>query len=234
MRAASADFLRGAACALLACLLGWPAAWGEEAGLRLDGATGSELRVPPDPAETLPLRPVTAGSPGLSRPSLSAEAADMDDDDDDAPGADEGPLETGLASWYGQRFHRRRTASGELFDMNAMTAAHRTLAFGTRICVRDRETGKGVVVRVNDRGPHVANRIVDLSRGAALALGVQGGLKPVDVFPVGGDAVTCPPVPIDNLPQRFSLPAAQEAQAPAASSRRSRAGMGPPRLLRAP
>lgn len=234
MRAASAELSRGIACALLACLLGWSAAWGEEVGLRLDGATGSELRVPPDPAEALPLRPATAGAQGLSRPSLSADAAaDMDEDeDDDALGADEGPLETGLASWYGQRFHRRRTASGELFDMNAMTAAHRTLAFGTRICVRDRETGKGVVVRVNDRGPHVANRIVDLSRGAALALGVQGGLKPVDVFPVGGDAVTCPPAPLDNLPQRFSLPGAREAQVPAASGRRTRAAA--PRLLRSP
>ncbi|EJE51190.1 rare lipoprotein A [Acidovorax sp. CF316] len=201
--------------------------------MRLDGATGSDLRVLPDPAETLPLRPGAVGVQGLSRPSLSADGADMDEDeDDDALGADEGPLETGLASWYGQRFHRRRTASGELFDMNAMTAAHRTLAFGTRICVRDRETGKGVVVRVNDRGPHVANRIVDLSRGAALALGVQGGLKPVDVFPVGGDAVTCPPAPLDNLPQRFALPAARETQAPAANARRTRAVA--PRLLRSP
>lgn len=230
MRAASADFLRGAACALAACLLWWPAAWAEDVGLRLDGATGSELRVPPDSADTLPLRAGPAMGPGLSRPSLLADQAGMDEEEDDDAVADayEGPLETGLASWYGQRFHRRRTASGELFDMNAMTAAHRTLAFGTRICVRDRETGKGVVVRVNDRGPHVANRIVDLSRGAALALGVQGGLKPVDVFPVGGDAVTCPPVPLDTLPQRFSLPAAQEA--PAARGRR---GSAPP-LLRAP
>lgn len=220
------------ACALLACsLLWWPAAWGEEVGVRLDGATGSDLKVPPDPAETLPLRPGSLGAQGLSRPSLTAEAADMgEDEDDDAPGADEGPLETGLASWYGQRFHRRRTASGELFDMNAMTAAHRTLAFGTRICVRDRETGKGVVVRVNDRGPHVANRIVDLSRGAALALGVQGGLKPVDVFPLGADAVTCPPAPLNNLPQRFALPEAREAHAPAAGGRRT----GTTRLLRSP
>ena len=213
---------------MLACLLGWPVAWGEEVGLRLDGATGSDLKVPPDPAETLPLRAGSVGAQGLSRPSLTAEAADMEEDEDD--GADEGPLETGLASWYGQRFHRRRTASGELFDMNAMTAAHRTLAFGTRICVRDRETGRGVVVRVNDRGPHVANRIVDLSRGAAVALGVQGGLKPVDVFPLGADAVTCPPAPLNNLPQRFALPEAREAQAPAASGRRT----GAPRLLRAP
>ncbi len=116
--------------------------------------------------------------------------------DADPPDVDDTTVESGLASWYGQRFHRRRTASGELFDMNAMTAAHRTLAFGTRICVRSQETGKGVVVRVNDRGPHVANRIVDLSRGAAIALGVQGlGLKAVDVFPLADGADSCPAVP---------------------------------------
>lgn len=218
----------------MACLLWWPSAWGEEAGLRLDGATGSGLKVPADSAEVLPLRVGPVGAQGPSYPSLAAGAAEMNEDEDDAPDVDESPLETGLASWYGQRFHRRRTASGELFDMNAMTAAHRTLAFGTRICVRSRETGKGVVVRVNDRGPHVANRIVDLSRGAAMALGVHSlGLKAVDVFPLGADAVTCPPAPLDNLLQRFASPEADEAGAPAASNGR-RARAVPPRLRRSP
>lgn len=170
-----------------------------------------------------------------SYPTLPSDTAEMnDDEEDDSPDVDESPLETGLASWYGQRFHRRRTASGELFDMNAMTAAHRTLAFGTRICVRNRETGKGVVVRVNDRGPHVANRIVDLSRGAAMALGVHSlGLKAVDVFPLGADAVTCPPAPLDNLLQRLASPDADEAGAPAANNGRgTRAVL--PRLRRSP
>ena len=233
MRAASADLARAIACALLGCLLWWPAAWGEEAGLRLDGATGSGLKAAVDPVEALPFPAGLVGTQGPSYPGVPADGVEMDDgeDDDALVEVDEGPLETGLASWYGQRFHRRRTPSGELFDMNAMTAAHRTLAFGTRICVRNRETGKGVVVRVNDRGPHVANRIVDLSRGAAMALGVHAlGLKAVDVFPVGGDAVTCPSVPLDNLPQRFSLPAAQAA--PAATGRRTPGAS--PRLLRSP
>jgi rare lipoprotein A len=79
-------------------------------------------------------------------------------------------LARGKASWYGPRFHGRRTASGERFDMNALTAAHPTLAFGTRILVRNPQNGREVVVRINDRGPHVRDRIIDLSKAAAAAL----------------------------------------------------------------
>lgn len=124
----------------------------------------------------------------------------------DGPGETAGPVpvreannryevtpETGLASWYGPGFHRRKTASGERFDMHAMTAAHPTLAFGTLICVRSQITGRGVVVRVNDRGPHARGRIVDLSRAAAIALGLHGlGLKPVEVSPLANGESTCP------------------------------------------
>lgn len=121
---------------------------------------------------------------------LLADVDGAEEDDD----ADVQPSETGLASWYGPGFHKRRTASGERFDMHALTAAHRTLPFGTLVCVRSQATGRGVVVRINDRGPHVANRVLDLSRGAALALGMGGlGLKPVDVFPLGSGEDTCPP-----------------------------------------
>ena len=101
--------------------------------------------------------------------------------------------EVGMASWYGQRFHRRRTASGELFDMRALTAAHPTLPFGTRVCVRSEATGRSVVVRINDRGPHIRNRVIDLSRGAAGALGVMGlGLKPVEIFALDSGEAGCP------------------------------------------
>jgi rare lipoprotein A len=81
-------------------------------------------------------------------------------------------IDRGKGSWYGGRFHGRRTASGEKFDMHDLTAAHKTLPFGTRVRVRDLQTGKEVVVRINDRGPHVRGRIIDLSRAAAVALGV--------------------------------------------------------------
>src|SRR5690606_32891326 len=77
----------------------------------------------------------------------------------------------GLSSWYGRRFHGRKTASGEVFDMHAMTAAHRTLAFQTWVRVTNLANGKQVIVRINDRGPHRADRIIDLSQGAARALG---------------------------------------------------------------
>lgn len=70
------------------------------------------------------------------------------------------------ASYYGQRFHGRRTASGEVFNMNAMTTAHKTLPFGTRLRVTDPNTGKSIVVRVNDRGPFVGGRGLDLSKAA--------------------------------------------------------------------
>ena len=77
--------------------------------------------------------------------------------------------------------------------MHAMTAAHPTLAFGTLICVRSQISGRGVVVRVNDRGPHARGRIVDLSRAAAMALGLHGlGLKPVELFALDDGVKDCP------------------------------------------
>ncbi len=78
-----------------------------------------------------------------------------------------GDHEEGLASWYGGKFHGRKTASGERFNKNAMTAAHRALPFGTKVKVTNLENGKSVVVRINDRGPWVNGRIIDLSEAAA-------------------------------------------------------------------
>ena len=83
-------------------------------------------------------------------------------------------LETGVASWYGDRFHGRKTASGEVFDMNALTAAHPSLPFGSRVRVRNLLNNRSVDVRINDRGPHIKQRIIDLSRAAAQALGLAG------------------------------------------------------------
>ncbi|MDQ6880791.1 MAG: septal ring lytic transglycosylase RlpA family protein [Pseudomonadota bacterium] len=83
-------------------------------------------------------------------------------------------LQTGVASWYGDRFHGRTTASGEAFDMNALTAAHPKLAFGSWVRVRNLLNGRSVDVRINDRGPHIKQRVIDLSRAAAEALGLAG------------------------------------------------------------
>ncbi len=82
-------------------------------------------------------------------------------------------VRVGQASWYGMKFQGRPTASGEPFDMNDLTAAHRTLPFGTEIRVINEDNGKSVVVRVNDRGPYVGNRVIDLSRKAAEAIGLR-------------------------------------------------------------
>lgn len=82
------------------------------------------------------------------------------------------PLGTGVASFYGRRFHGRPTASGERFDMNALTAAHRTLPFGTQLKVTNPRNGQSVIVRINDRGPFSKGRTLDLSREAANRLGL--------------------------------------------------------------
>ena len=83
----------------------------------------------------------------------------------------------GGASWYGPGFHGKTSASGERFNQNAMTAAHKTLPFGTKVKVVDQSTGKSVTVTINDRGPYHGSRIIDLSKGAASQLGiVQAGV----------------------------------------------------------
>jgi rare lipoprotein A len=96
------------------------------------------------------------------------------------------PEQTGLASWYGSAHEGRPTASGELFDSGDLTAAHRTLPFGTRLLVTDLESGRAVEVRVNDRGPFVDGRILDLSYAAAVLLAATGrGVIPVKLQIIG-------------------------------------------------
>jgi len=79
----------------------------------------------------------------------------------------------GGASWYGPGFNGRRAASGEIFNENAMTAAHRSLPFGTKLMVTDQRTGRQVEVTINDRGPYIGSRIIDLSKAAATELGFR-------------------------------------------------------------
>lgn len=93
-----------------------------------------------------------------------------------------GREEVGMASWYGAPHHGRRTASGEVYDMHQLTAAHKTLPFGTRVLVTNRDTSQSAEVRVNDRGPFVEGRILDVSYAAARLLGAVGpGIIPVSV-----------------------------------------------------
>ncbi|MFB2967816.1 septal ring lytic transglycosylase RlpA family protein [Aerosakkonema sp. BLCC-F183] len=92
----------------------------------------------------------------------------------------------GLASWYGPGFHGRRSANGEIYNQNALTAAHRTLPFGTQVRVTNLNNGLSVVVRINDRGPYAGRRIIDLSAAAARVLGMmQTGVAPVSLEVLG-------------------------------------------------
>lgn len=108
-------------------------------------------------------------------PAPAANAIDLSHID---PPIDASPVATsiggGVPSYYGRRFHGRPTASGEKFDMNAMTAAHRTLPFGSLVEVTNPRNGKTVTVRINDRGPFHGNRVIDVSRAAATELGLIG------------------------------------------------------------
>ena len=96
-------------------------------------------------------------------------------------------VQTGYASWYGKAHQGQRTTSGEAYDMNAFTAAHPALPMGTRLRVTNLRNGRSVTVRVNDRGPFVDGRIIDLSYAAARAVGAVGdGVVPVRVRVVSG------------------------------------------------
>ena len=127
---------------------------------------------------------------------------------------DVGIKERGMASWYGVPFHGRLAANGEVFDMEAMTAAHRTLPLGSMVRVVNLLNGKHVRVRINDRGPYVNGRILDLSHAAAAHLGmVEGGLSVIQLEVVGDHrpefvveseegAIYTPPLVVHRLDER--------------------------------
>lgn len=103
-------------------------------------------------------------------------------------GAARAGVQEGVVSWYGERFHNRPTASGELFDISALTMAHPSLPFGTQVRVTNLRNGRSVVVRVNDRGPFVGSRIADLSQAAAATLGMlHRGLVRARIEVLGAD-----------------------------------------------
>ena len=128
--------------------------------------------------------------------------------------------ETGMASWYGDQFHGRPTATGERFDMNALTAAHKTLPLPGLVEVTNLANGRRVVVRVNDRGPFVDGRIIDLSRGAADALDLRrAGVGEVRVRYLGpaprlGGGLVLHQAEAQPAPERGPVPYAQVAASP--------------------
>jgi rare lipoprotein A len=98
----------------------------------------------------------------------------------------QGFVEEGMASWYGEEFHGGTTSNGEIYDMHAMTAAHKTLPLGIYVRVRNRSNDREIVVRINDRGPFVKERVIDLSMAAAKKLGIiDGGTAPVRIEALG-------------------------------------------------
>jgi rare lipoprotein A (peptidoglycan hydrolase) len=102
--------------------------------------------------------------------------------------------QTGVASWYGRKFQGNTTASGEAYDLNGLTAAHPTLPFGTTIRVTNLRNSKTVMLRVNDRGPHIGRRLIDVSWAAAKRLGfVHSGITPVRVEVVAYPKWSLPP-----------------------------------------
>ena len=138
---------------------------------------------PPSP----PVGPSALAANAPVKPEVPVAAADaapvpgaVADNHELLAGESPRELERGQASWYGPRFHGRRTASGERYDMHGLTAAHKTLPFGTLVRVRSLVTGREIDVRINDRGSLGPGRVIDLSRAAAEALGMLSlGVKEV-------------------------------------------------------
>lgn len=134
---------------------------GPASGVQTDAKAARLPDLPAEEAEALPSHTDMGAGLSVSVPGEAAIGAALQRE-----------IDRGKASYYGKRFHGRRTASGERFNMYALTAAHPSLPFGTRLRVRHLESGREVVVRINDRGPHVGGRILDLSQAAAEALGM--------------------------------------------------------------
>lgn len=170
------------------------------------GSDGPGARPPPDlaavPDAEPRIEPIRAGGPNKPYEVMGRSYTPIT--------RDRAVTERGLASWYGRKFHGRRTASGEVYDMYAMTAAHKTLPIPSYARVRNPANGREVIVRINDRGPFHAGRIVDLSYTAALKLGVLKGVAPVELERItfddirsgawrrdGGTAVATTAVPTD-------------------------------------
>lgn len=134
----------------------------------------------PDAAPQPEPAPHAAAAPAAKKAALQSAAKKADKTEKTAKFS-----QTGKASWYGPGFHGKKTANGERFDMNTLTAAHRTLPISSRVRVTNLANGKSVVVRINDRGPYHGNRVMDLSKAAAQELGfIRTGTAQVKIEPL--------------------------------------------------
>ena len=184
---------------------------------------GPEANAPPDLARVPDAEPkletIRAGGPNKPYEALGQTYVPITQDKPFS--------ERGLASWYGKKFHGRRTASGEVYDMYAMTAAHPTLPIPSYARVRNPANGREVVLRINDRGPFHGGRIVDLSYTAAGKLGVLRGVAPVELQRITSDdirsgawrrdglllaaAATAPPLLAETAPVAMPVPVPEPA-----------------------
>ena len=205
------------------CLLAGCGTPSPQTGQGLGAATPSAGRL-------RPLTPQSAQPPGAPprsqvasvRYDLAISGAAELTPDDGVPGDQAGRevFERGGASWYGLQFHNRLTADGERFDMTSMTAAHKTLPFHTRVCVRSLVNGREVLVRINDRGPYANGRIIDLSRAAADAIGMLDlGIKQVALSIIDRGGMRCGGATVDMA----DLQASPNLDRPVAQARRKAA-----------
>lgn len=144
----------------------------------------------------------------------------------------DGFREEGVASWYGSDFHGKQTANGERYDMYGMTAAHKLLPFNTKVKVTNKKNGKSIVVRINDRGPFIDRRVIDLTKTGADRIGMlTAGTAPVKLEVVGVDtsvarAPTQAPKPVAQAGKRKAAPQQQKKSAPIAAPRKAPASGG--------
>ena len=243
LRRRAARAAAGVACAVAALLLldGCSATPDPMAG---DGAValpaGPITATATAPSSGTGLRPLLRGIsvPSGAPPRSTVATVNYDlstaGNDDPFAGGDDGIpgdrpsgefFQRGGASWYGIQFHQRRTANGERFDMSAFTAAHRTLPFGTAVCVRSLTNGREVLVRVNDRGPFGPGRVIDLSRAAAEAIDMVGlGIKQVAITVMESSNMRCGSVAVDLAALAAQASSGDEATPPPAAPAARRAG----------
>ncbi len=147
------------------------------------GHKQTSVSVPPPPPITEPAPPLSSATTEAP-PATTTPAPQAREDDSLGIPADAKPIsvETGLASWYGAPYHNRRGSNGEIYNMHAMTAAHRTLPLGSIVRVTNVKTGRSALVRITDRGPFVEGRILDLSQEAARRIDIlQAGVARVRI-----------------------------------------------------
>ena len=186
-------------------------------GLRGDGPPSGSTRIPELPGDAIPRRePRSKYGNGPVYEVFGQRYTVMP--------SGRGYQERGVASWYGKKFHGNLTSNRETYDMHAMTAAHKTLPLPSYVRVRNLRNDKSVIVRVNDRGPFVHNRVIDLSYSAALRLDmVRDGTSLVEVTAIDLDAPsgdrptrqTIPPEPVAAPPPLVSLPSTVPESKPA-------------------